>query len=95
MKSINITYNCPTLRKEEHLLLELDRLPGSEERYDAKIHHIERNTIWGEFKVARKGNSWIIDNTTSMELDNIPLVTGCDLVGLNIIAEENAPKSPQ
>jgi len=95
MKSINITYNCPTLKKEEHLLLELDPLPGSEERYEVKIHHIERNTIWGEFEVTRKGDSWIIDNTTNMELDNIPLVTGCDLVGLNIIKKENGPKLPQ
>lgn len=96
MKSINIIYNCPRLKKEEHLLMEFEKLnEGAEGHYDVKIHHVERNTIWGEFKVTRKGDIWIIDNTTTMELDNIPLMTGCDLVGLNIVEEDNARKIPQ
>ena|SRR6266850_7263016 len=90
MKScaINITYNCPRLNKKEQLLLDITQIKnGIEPQYDVVIHHLGRNNIWGEFIVTRKGESWTIDNNTDMELDNISLITGCDLVGLNKLGE--------
>lgn len=87
--NLQVRYRCTRLKKDEVFKVQvLKEGEGDELEYTISLHNVELNNLWGSFTIRRHQEEWLVDNDSEFELDTLRLLTGCDIIALNRLTEE-------